>query len=108
MDITRRTFISAFLFRTVQKKSLSAGIQEVFADSNGTIAALVHHSEPAAREAFGEWLRSHPQSSVRVRTKTGEEMTGKMFRVRMCFGRGLIIFEKPVQVRERDVLTVYE
>jgi hypothetical protein len=106
MDISRRVFISVFLFRPVQKNTLSAGVQEVFEDASGTLAALVHHAEPAAREAFGEWLRSHPQSLVHVRTGAGEEAAGKMFRVRMCFGRGLIIFEKPVQLRERDVLVI--
>jgi len=107
MDISRRVFISVFLIRSVQKNPLSAGVQEVFEDGSGTIAALVHHAEPSSREVFAEWLRSHPKSSVHVRTRTGEEAVGKMFRVRMCFGRGLIIFEKPVQVRERDVLTIY-
>jgi hypothetical protein len=29
-----------------------------------------------------------------------------MFRVRMCFGRGLILFGEHVQVRERELLSV--
>jgi len=106
MLISRRTFVSLLLARPVQKASLSAEVLEAFEEGNGSLVVLVHHADPATRGAFAEWLQSHPRSSVHVRTRTGEEAAGKMFRVRMCFGRGLILLEKPLQVRERDVLTI--
>jgi hypothetical protein len=33
-------------------------------------------------------------------------MSATVFRVRMCFGRGLVIFDTPVHIREGDVLTI--
>jgi hypothetical protein len=71
-----------------------------------TSAVLVHHAEPAARDQFARWLQTHPKSAVRIRQKDGTEMSASMFRVRMCFGRGLILFGGQVQIRERELLSV--
>src|SRR5262245_56257047 len=106
MNINRRFFFSLLFARPAQKATLSVMVLEVFDNGNAAIAVLVHHANSATRDAFAEWLQTHPKSSVRVRTRTGEETVGTMFRVRMCFGRGLIFFERPMQIRERDHLTM--
>jgi hypothetical protein len=69
-------------------------------------ALLVHHAEPSDREIFGDWMRNHSNSSVRVRTSAGEEGNAIIFRVRMCFGRGLILLDRPMRFHERDALTI--
>ena len=106
MRMNRRGFLSVMFASSMQTATLSVAVLEVFENGTAAVAALVHHANPTARDAFATWLQSHPKFSVRVRTKAGEAGTAKMFRVRMCFGRGLILFEKPMQVRERDVLTI--
>ena len=106
MKINRRIFFSLLLARPVQTTTVSVAVLEVFDNGKAGIAALVHHANPAARDAFAKWLQSHPNSAVRVRSTTGEEAPGTVFRVRMCFGRGLILFEIPMHIRERDVLTI--
>ena len=106
MNITRRMFFSILLARPGQTTSLRVAILERFDIGRATTAALVHHADADAREAFAQWLQAHPRSAIRVRSKTGEEVPAIMFRVRMCFGRGLILLQKPIQIRERDVLTV--
>ena len=106
MNFNRRMFFSLLFARPAQTASVSVAVLEVFDDGQAGIAVLVHHANSATRDAFAGWLQSHPKSAVRVRSKTGEEAPGRIFRVRMCFGRGLILFDRPIQIRERDVVTI--
>jgi predicted aspartyl protease len=43
---------------------------------------------------------------VRIRNNAGQETAGSIFRVRMCFGRGLVLLDQPITVREKEVLTL--
>src|SRR5258706_12215107 len=107
MTINRRAFFAAILFAgPTQTASLRVQVLETFGSSEGSSAILVHHAEAATRERFAQWLQAHPKHTIRVRMKSGEEVSATIFRVRMCFGRGLILLEKPLQIRERDVLTI--
>ena len=106
MNINRRAFFSLLLAQPAQATSLRVAVLETFDIGESSAAVLVHHAEVATRDVFAHWLQSHPKSAVRVRGKTGEEVAGTVFRVRMCFGRGLILLQRPIQVRERDVLTI--
>jgi hypothetical protein len=105
MTITRRMFLALFWVRPPQQAFLRVTILETF-QSERACAALVHHAEPSERDAFARRLQARPRSDVRVRTGTGEEVEATMFRVRMCFGRGLILLSKPVQIHNGDVLMV--
>jgi hypothetical protein len=106
-NMTRRAFFASLLMtRPTQATSFEVLVLEAFGLDEQTSAVLVHHSAPVARDQFAWWLQTNPKSAVRVRCKDGTEIPAKMFRVRMCFGRGLIVFEKQVQVRERELLSV--
>jgi hypothetical protein len=107
MTINRRLFFAALVFARGQAATLQVAILETFDIEGGAAAVLVHHADEATRGGFAEWLRSHPRARVRVRTPRGEEVSATMFRVRMCFGRGLILFDKPVRIREREVLSLF-
>jgi hypothetical protein len=105
--MNRRTFFASLLMtRPAQPTSFEVLVLEAFGLGAQTSAVLVHHSAPVARDQFARWLQTHPGSAVRVRRKDGMEIPAKMFRVRMCFGRGLILFERQVQVRERELLSI--
>jgi hypothetical protein len=106
MPINRRVFFSSLLARAIQPASLRVAVLETFGDGQTSSAILVHHAEPASRDLFARWLQMHPKSLVRVRTENGLETAATIFRVRMCFGRGLILPGKPLQIHERDVLTL--
>ena len=106
MNLSRRAFLTLLVARSKAAESLQTAVLETFGDGNRTRAMLVHHADPARRELFGNWMRSHLQSTVRVRTQTGDEETAVIFRVRSCFGRGLILLDRPMQVHERDILTI--
>ncbi len=106
MKINRRAFISLVFATPLQTTQLSVAVLEVFESGQGVMAVLVRHAAAVERDRFANWLRSHPKSAVRVRTTSGADAPGTLFRVRMCFGRGLIIFQTRMNVRERDVLSV--
>jgi hypothetical protein len=100
----RRLFLSLLVARPAQASPLRVAVLEKFDVNSRTTAVLVHHADPATRDAFAAWLQRFPKSAVRLRLSDGVEVSATIFRVRMCFGRGLIFFEKPVQIRERDIL----
>jgi len=106
MNINRRLFFSLLLVRPGQSVSLRVSVLETFGLDEKASAVLVNHAEPAERDQFARWLQTHPRSSIRIRSKTEQEAEATIFRVRMCFGRGLILFTKPVRIREGDVLMI--
>jgi hypothetical protein len=106
MKLNRRAFLTLLVAPPKAAESLQAAVLETFGNGNSTRAILVHHADPAKREVFGNWMRNHLQSTVRIRAQTGDEETAVIFRVRSCFGRGLILLDRPMQVRERDILMI--
>lgn len=104
--IDRRIFFSLLLVRPKQTVSVRVAVLETFGLSERASAVLVNHVEPADRDQFARWLQTHPRSSVRVRSKTEPEAEATIFRVRMCFGRGLILFKKRMAIRDGDALTI--
>src|SRR5262245_13351334 len=101
--MNRRQFFLSFMF---QKKStaLQVEVMEVFPSSDGPAALLVHHVTESARNAFGEWLRANDGGRITCRQRRGTTIDGRIFRVKMCFGRGLILTRAPVAIRPKDVL----
>jgi hypothetical protein len=106
MNINRRLFISLLLVQPRQTSSLRVAVLETFAMNEKVFAVLVNHADPAERDQFAQWLQTHPQSAVRIRNKAGQETAATIFRVRMCFGRGLLLLNQQITVRESDVLTI--
>ncbi len=107
MNINRRVFFSLLLAPAQRQTfSIPVAVLETFESVQGFSATLVHHAEASARGEFAEWLRANPKSTIRVRSRSGEESPATIFRVRMCFGRGLIVLNKRILIRERDVLTI--
>jgi hypothetical protein len=106
VKINRRAFFSFLIVRPKQAVSLRVSVLETFALGENASALLVNHAEPAERDQFARWLQTHPRSAVRIRNNAGQETTASIFRVRMCFGRGLILPNQPITIREGDVLTI--
>jgi len=89
-----------------QPAALQVEVMEVFSSSDGPAAFLVHHATESARNAFGEWLRANDGGRIACRLRSGTTIAGRIFRVKMCFGRGLILTRAPVAIRPKDVLIV--
>jgi hypothetical protein len=106
MNIGRRLFFSLLLVRPRQSASLRVGVLETFTMSEKVSAVLVNHADAAERDQFARWLQAHPRSAVKIRNKAGQETAATVFRVRMCFGRGLLLLNQPITVREGEVLTM--
>src|SRR5215472_3599403 len=107
--MNRRVFVSVFFLRLrLQPAPVKVAVIETFDLEGKTVAMLVHHADESVRELFATWLRSRTRSAVRMRTETGAEMTGSIFRVRLCFGRALFIPDEATHIRERDILSIVE
>jgi hypothetical protein len=108
MTLNRRAFFLLISPRPMETVSIPVAVLETFTRDQTPSAILVHHSENANRDKFADWLRTNPKAYVRVRDRSGTEADGVIFRVRMCFGRGLIVLDGRLQVREGDVLTLVD
>jgi hypothetical protein len=107
MNFNRRTFLSLlFTARKPQSSSIQVAVIETFGLGQAAAATLVHQQDAGTRDLFGQWLRAHPKAAIRVRIANGFEARATIFRVRMCFGRGLILFDEPAPIREGDVLVI--
>lgn len=103
--MNRRQFLLAWIFQN-RSASVEVEVLEVFSAFDGPSAFLVHHASEAARSAFAEWLRSNNGAHITCQSHNGLKIDGSIFRVRMCFGRGLILTRAPVSLRPKDVLIV--
>jgi hypothetical protein len=106
MNMNRRRFLSIWLARPAQLQSVRVAVLETFKIGDSCAALLVHHAEAETRDVFAKWLQAHPNATIRIRRQDGQEVTATIFRVRMCFGRGLILLQSGLPVREREILTM--
>jgi hypothetical protein len=99
--ITRREF---FLGWIAQERPVGIEVEviEVFSASEGPSAVLIHHASEAGRNRFAEWLRANDGERIIFRLRNGTTVDGRIFRVKMCFGRGLILTSTPVATRAKD------
>lgn len=82
-------------------------VMAVFSASGGPSAFLVHHANEATRYAFGEWLRANNGKRVVCQLPDGTRVDGRIFRISLCFGRGLILTYAPIGIRAKDILNIY-
>jgi hypothetical protein len=103
----RREFlVGVTLASTAAPQSgIQVEVMEAFSSGSGPSALLVHHADEATREAFSNWMRNNSGRRVAFGLRNGAEVVGRIFRVRLCFGRGLILLNAPaVGIRANDIL----
>jgi hypothetical protein len=89
------------------QRSLEVEVMEVFLTRAGPSALLVHHADEATREAFATWLRSNSGKQVACELRDTTQLAGHIFRMSLCFGRGLILLSKPADgVKPKDILKI--
>ena len=66
-------------------------------------AAVFHQAESAQREELGTWLRAHDGAEVEFEAAGGQWHAATVFRLRTCFGRGLLIFSAAEAKLEQGV-----
>lgn len=106
----RREFLigTALVSGFVQRESdaMDVEVMEVFSASTGPSALLVHHADEATREVFANWLRANSGRKVVCTLNNKMRIDARIFRVSLCFGRGLILLGEPAPVRAKDILGI--
>jgi hypothetical protein len=106
--MNRREFLFGWpLLAPQQSETLQVEVMEVFAASSGSSALLVHHADEATREDFSVWLRANSGAQVVCVLPNGTNVVARIFRVSLCFGRGLILLREPASVRAKDIWSIY-
>ena len=103
--MNRRQFFLSFAFQG-KPTTLQLQVIEVFSSSDGPSAFLVHHANEATRNVFAQWLRGHDGTPIACQLRDGTTIDGRIYRVKMCFGRGLLLTRAPVAIRPKDVVTI--
>ena len=68
--------------------------------------AIVRHKNPADRQRLSAWLKTHSGSEVSFTASDGRSHRGVLRRLKMCFGRGLLVFTDQAEIREGETLKV--
>ena len=90
-----------------QRNAVEVEVMEVFVSSNGPSALLVHHGDVETRETFASWLRENSGKQIVCTFRPKAESVARIFRISLCFGRGLILFSTPpAAVRARERITI--
>jgi hypothetical protein len=113
MNFNRRIFMSLLLaapkqatVATRQQGAIDVEVMEVFS-SRGPSALLVHHADEPTREAFANWLRRNSGAEILLQSRDRTPIEARIFRVSLCFGRGLILLRTPLAgIQAKDVLSV--
>jgi len=103
--MNRRQFFLGWIFQNAPT-IVQVEVMEVFRPSEGPSAFLVHHASEAGRSRFAQWLRANNGARIVCRLPNGTKVDGRIFRVRMCFGRGLVLTRAPAPIRREDVLII--
>ena len=89
------------------QETLEVEVMEVFSSSTGPSALLIHHVDEATRETFANWLRSNSGKQITCELRSKTTFTARIFRISLCFGRGLILVSSPaVGIAAKDILRV--
>jgi len=68
--------------------------------------AIIHHKNAADRQRMSAILKSSSGTDVVFTRADGVAHRGALRRLRMCFGRGLLVFTESVEVKEGEVITL--
>ncbi len=68
---------------------------------------IVRQRRPEDRDKLSGWLRIHSGTEVTFAVADGRPHHGVLWRLRMCFGRGLLIFSDRVTPREKETIIIY-
>jgi len=87
------------------QNTLEVEVMEVFSSSTGPSALLVHHANEATRETFANWLRNNSGRQITCELRNKTSFPARIFRISLCFGRGLILLSTPaVGITAKDIL----
>ncbi len=66
--------------------------------------AILRHKHSVDRPSLSGWLRTHQYAMVNFVTKDGMPHQGILTRLKHCFGRGLLLYTDPVDLKEKGVI----
>ena len=103
--MNRRLFLLGWLFQ-IRTARLQVEVMEVFLSPDGPSALLIHHANEETRDAFSRWLRSNNGSRISFRLPNGSQFDSRIFRMNLCFGRGLVLTRSTIATKPKDVLQI--
>jgi hypothetical protein len=68
--------------------------------------AIIHHKFQEDRQRLSLWLKRNSGKEVKFQTSDGKEFNAVLNRLKMCFGRGLLIYFENVPLKEKDVIKI--
>jgi hypothetical protein len=106
MTFSRREFFLVWMSQRKPAQAITVEVLEIFRDQMGPSALLVHHASMESRQDFSKWLHEFDGASIRLRTSAGASAGGRIFRAKMCFGRGLVLMPAAVSVSVKEKIQI--
>lgn len=72
--------------------AVACRVMEVFVVQHTGAAAIFHQRDKVDGPRLGELLLAHSGAEIEFRTSDGKWHRATIFRVKSCFGRGLLLF----------------
>jgi hypothetical protein len=66
--------------------------------------AIVHHKHQKDQASFASWLRRSSGAQIAFETLDGTAHRALIRRLDHCFGRGLLLYSDPVELRAKGVI----
>jgi len=76
-------------------------VLEAHSSANPAVTAVVFHQQKKEdQERLAELLRGHSGEGAEVQIGSGEPIGGTVFRLKSCFGRGLLLLPPGAQLKD--------
>ena len=82
----------------------SAGVGVPGIGSAQVRSAVLHHKHERDQAAFSEWPRGHQSGVVKFVASDGSAHQAILYRLKHCFGRGLLLYTTSVSLAEKAVI----
>jgi hypothetical protein len=67
---------------------------------------MLHHKHAKDQARLSDWPHRRDGAQIQLRTHDGATHAAALFRLKHCFGRGLLLYSDAVDVQAKDVITI--
>jgi hypothetical protein len=93
---------------THQSGSIACRVMERHADKeHSTVLILFHQRDKPDQPKLKEFLVQHDGGTIQIQIGSGEWQKATVWRIRNCFGRGLLVLPDTAAPKEHSTFTIH-
>jgi hypothetical protein len=92
---------------TAHTASIACRVMERHADKeHSTVLILFHQRDKSDQPKLKEFLLQHDGGAIQIQINSGEWQKATVWRIRNCFGRGLLVLPEAAAPKEHATFTI--